>query len=390
MMSKAVVVGGSNGIGLSVALNLINNGYFVYIVDRVKPDNTYLNDDTKYEYIECDLTDFDEDKVNRVIEDMDVNTLFISAGFGRVAKFEDIPYCEIERQMKVNTLSAIHIIKLFYDRMLNDKNFMTGVMVSIAGIISSPLFSTYSASKAALTKFIEALNIELEKSGTQNRILDVSPGSLKGTRFNGKDNDLSLLDDVTSNIINKMQNHMTNYIPEYDEIYRGVIERYNNDPHKFGIESYDYKVNNGRLTGKKKCVIGYLSGTFDLFHVGHLNLLRRAKQCCDYLIVGVHPSAAHKNKETFIPLDERKAIVGACKYVDKVIDSKPEDSDVWDEYKYDKLFVGSDYKGTERFNRYEEYFKDKGVEIIYFPYTNSTSSTQMRELINNKIKEKDE
>lgn len=104
-----------------------------------------------------------------------------------------------------------------------------------------------------------------------------------------------------------------------------------------------------------------------IFHIGNLNLLKRAKQQCDYLIVGVHPSAAHKGKETFIPYEERVQIVSACKYVDRVVQSCPEDCDAWDLYHYGKLFVGSDYKGTERFNRYEEYFKDKSVEIVYFP-----------------------
>lgn len=76
-----------------------------------------------------------------------------------------------------------------------------------------------------------------------------------------------------------------------------------------------------------------------MFHVGHLNILKRAKQHCDYLIVGVHLSAAHKGKETFIPFEERMQIVGAVKYVDKVIPSMPEDMDVWSQYHYDRLFV---------------------------------------------------
>ncbi len=134
--------------------------------------------------------------------------------------------------------------------------------------------------------------------------------------------------------------------------------------------------------------IGYLSGTFDLFHIGHLNLLRRAKEQCDYLIVAVHDSGKWKGKETFIPFEERKEIVGACRYVDKVVDSPVEDSDAWVLYHFDKLFVGSDYKGTERFNRYEEYFKDKGVEIVYFPYTQSTSSTQIRALVSAALEKK--
>ena len=178
-----------------------------------------------------------------------------------------------------------------------------------------------------------------------------------------------------------MLNRETLFIPEYEEVYKNVINRYQNDSRKFGLESYDYKVSKNREDNKKHTVVGYMSGTFDLFHVGHLNLIKRAKQECDYLIVGVHPSAAHKGKETFIPLEERKAIVASCKYVDKVVDSTPEDSDSWALYHYDKLFVGSDYKGTERFKRYEEYFKDKGVNIVYFPYTKSTSSTQIRSLI---------
>lgn len=135
-------------------------------------------------------------------------------------------------------------------------------------------------------------------------------------------------------------------------------------------------------------IIGYLSGTFDLFHIGHLNLFRRAKEQCDYLIVAVHDSGKWKGKETFIPFDERKEIVGACRYVDKVVDSPVEDSDAWELYHFDKLFVGSDYKGTERFQRYEEFFKDKGVEIVYFPYTQSTSSTQIRALINSALEKK--
>ena len=136
-------------------------------------------------------------------------------------------------------------------------------------------------------------------------------------------------------------------------------------------------------TGKKK-TIGYLSGTFDLFHIGHLNLLKRAKEHCDYLVVGIHKDASHKGKETFIPFDERCEIVKHIDYVDEVIQACREDSDVWEIVKYDFLFVGSDYKGTERFNRYEEFFKDKGVKIIYFPYTTGTSSTQLRKVIDSK------
>ena len=140
-------------------------------------------------------------------------------------------------------------------------------------------------------------------------------------------------------------------------------------------------MDSGRFNDKPQLKIGYLSGTFDLFHIGHLNLLRRAKQYCDYLVVGVHKDALHKGKETFISFEERLEIVQSVKYVDKAIMSEREDCDVYLKgiVKYDYLFVGSDYKGTERFERYEKLFVDKDVKIIYFPYTKCTSSTQLRE-----------
>ena len=139
---------------------------------------------------------------------------------------------------------------------------------------------------------------------------------------------------------------------------------------------------------KKEMVIGYTTGVFDMFHIGHLNLLRRAKEHCDYLVVGVHRDASHKGKDAFIPFNERCEILRSTKYVDKVIESKREDSDVYEDIKYRFLFVGSDYKGTERFERYEKYFENKGVEIVYLPYTQTTNSTKLREALDSNIMSK--
>jgi len=100
-----------------------------------------------------------------------------------------------------------------------------------------------------------------------------------------------------------------------------------------------------------------------LFHVGHLNLLLGAKEYYDYLVVGVHRDASHKGKSTFIPYEERAKILENIKYVNKGIQSLPEDFDVCKIVKYNYLFVGSDYKGTKRFKRQED-FRDKDVEII--------------------------
>lgn len=372
---KAIVVGGSNGIGLAFVQHFIKCGYTkVYIIDKSESEYSH----SSVEFIKADLTDFDFDIFNNF---RDVSSVVITAGFGRPALFETFVDKEIDNGFRVNTIAAIKIIKRYYNVLKSNRNINFIVMGSIAGLVSSPMFSVYAATKAALSRFIESVNIELENEGTDNRILNVSPGSLKGTRFNGGDNQVELLSELVEIILKKAATKETLYIPQYDEVYQGVLTRYHNDAHQFGMESYEYKKNSGRINNKPQIKVGYLSGTFDLFHIGHLNLLRRAKQYCDYLVVGVHKDASHKGKQTYISFEQRAEIVKSIKYVDQVIESKPEDTDVYDEIKYDYLFVGSDYKGTERFNRYEKYFSDKGVSIIYFPYTSEVSSTELRAVV---------
>ncbi len=383
-MKKAVVVGGSNGIGLAIVKNLINKGYHVFVLDVCEPDATVLTDNQAYTYYRTNLLDFDETLFTELADCPDVSLLMITAGFGRVANFEHLHTAEIEKLLKVNTIAAIKIIRLFYHRIKSDCDFYCGVMGSIAGWCSSPMFSVYAASKAGLCRFVESINIELEADGCVNRVLDVSPGSIKGTRFDGGDNQPAQTDALAQQIVSNLFARETRFIPDFDATYADVLERYHADRHAYGLHSYAYKKESGRACNESRVCIGYLSGTFDLFHVGHLNLLRRAKEQCDYLIVGVHPDASHKGKETFIPFEERMAIVGSVRYVDKVVESCSEDSEAWDKWQYNKLFVGSDYKGTERFLRYEAYFADKNVKIVYFPYTQSTSSTQIRNTITSK------
>ena len=385
-MKKAVIVGGSNGIGLAISKNLIDKGYYLEICDRSGPEEGIL-DNERFHHNYCDLLDFNEDLFTELAADQQVEILMVTAGIGRVADFQAHHIAEIDKILTIDTVSTIKIFRIFYDRILSKDTFYAGVMGSISGWMSTPAAAVYAAAKAGVIRFVESVNIELEVAGTKNRILDVSPASFKGSRFYGGKNDLSITGPLADEIVDHLFNRDTRFIPQYEETFKAVLERYHSDPHEYGLHSYQYKKNSDRLDNSRKVKIGYLSGTFDLFHVGHLNLLRRAKAQCDYLIVGVHDSGSWKGKETFIPLEERKAIVGACKYVDKVVDSCREDSDAWDLWHYDRLFVGSDYKGTERFNRYEEYFKDKGVEIVYFPYTQSTSSTQIRKTVLLKTKD---
>ncbi len=131
----------------------------------------------------------------------------------------------------------------------------------------------------------------------------------------------------------------------------------------------------------KKYKVGYTTGVYDMFHIGHLNILKKAKEHCEYLVVGVTTDelVSYKNKQAVIPHAERMAIVESIKYVDKVVPQEDMDKmGAWEKHKFDVMFVGSDWKGTDKWNEYERQFSAVGVDIVYFPYTQGTSSTQLR------------
>lgn len=136
----------------------------------------------------------------------------------------------------------------------------------------------------------------------------------------------------------------------------------------------------------KKYKIGYTTGVFDMFHIGHLNILRRAKEQCDYLIVGVTTDAlceARKNKLPIICEDDRVAIVEAIRYVDRVVRQSDMDKlAAVRELGADAVFVGSDWKGTEAWNAYERQFAEVGCEVVYLDHTEGISSTVLRERLN--------
>ncbi|EJT6534348.1 adenylyltransferase/cytidyltransferase family protein [Clostridium perfringens] len=139
----------------------------------------------------------------------------------------------------------------------------------------------------------------------------------------------------------------------------------------------------------KKYKVGYTTGVFDMFHIGHLNIIKRAKEQCDYLIVGVSTDELvqeYKNKKPIIPFYERCEIVKALEYVDKVVAQENRDKFwAWKKLNFDVMFVGDDWKGKSLFVEVEEEFKKVGVDIVYFPYTKDTSSTILREKLVSKI-----
>lgn len=139
----------------------------------------------------------------------------------------------------------------------------------------------------------------------------------------------------------------------------------------------------------KKYKIGYTAGVYDMFHIGHLNVLKNAKAYCDYLIVAVSTDQVvikNKNKQPIIPFNERIEIVSSIKYVDSVVPQENYDIDekikAAKKYKIDVMFVGSDWKGTQKWNELERKLNAIGCDVIYLPHTDGISSTELR----NKLK----
>jgi len=134
----------------------------------------------------------------------------------------------------------------------------------------------------------------------------------------------------------------------------------------------------------KKMTIGYTSGVYDLFHVGHLNMLRNAKSLCDKLIVGVTTDelVAYKNKKAVIPFHERIEIVRNIKCVDAVVPQEDMNKmKQWGKLKFDVIFVGDDWYNTNKWKEFEAEFKEVGVQIVFFPYTKGISSTKLNEIL---------
>ena len=141
----------------------------------------------------------------------------------------------------------------------------------------------------------------------------------------------------------------------------------------------------------KKYKIGYTTGVFDMFHIGHLNILRRAKEQCEYLIVGVSTDEnvmQYKHKKPVIQYEQRKAIVEAIRYVDKVVPQENMDKfEAWQRLHFNVMFHGSDWKGSQMFLEIEKKLAGVGCDVVFLPHTEGVSSTMLTDKTNDSIKE---
>ncbi len=243
MIKRMLVVGGAGGIGLAIVEEMARRATTqkVYVVDKAPFPAQYAQ--PKIEAFRFDLTEEDYSFFDRF---QDIDALMITAGFGRLALFRDLPEQHIVDSFRVNTLPVLRLVKRFYDRLLSTDDFYCGVMGSIAGWMSSPFFSVYGATKAALKIFIESVNVELMKAGTGNRILNVSPGTIKSTGFYGGETDLAALQSLTEQILSHLEAKDDVFIPLYDEVFKDVLQRYHDDFRREGEHSYEYKLHSKR------------------------------------------------------------------------------------------------------------------------------------------------
>ena len=135
----------------------------------------------------------------------------------------------------------------------------------------------------------------------------------------------------------------------------------------------------------KKYKIGYTDGVYDLFHVGHLNMINTAKEHCEYLIVGVHGDEVVKEYKHRVPIineNDRRKIVASIKGVDEAVINQFRDKlKLWELHHFDVVFIGDDWKGTERWNQFEKVLGKLGVDVVYVPYTKGISTTEIRRKI---------
>ena len=143
---------------------------------------------------------------------------------------------------------------------------------------------------------------------------------------------------------------------------------------------------------EKKYKIGYTTGVFDMFHIGHLNIIKRAKEMCEYLIVGVSTDELvkeYKHKTPVIPFEERIQIVEAIRYVDEVVPQTSMDKfAAWERLHFDAIFHGDDWKGSAMYNEVEQKLNAVGVDMVFLPHTAGTSSTLLTEILHKNLGEK--
>lgn len=237
-MKKIVIIGGTSGLGLSIAIELRDRfcNANILLVGQTKPE--HLCTKFSFDFMQIDLSSPNYDW-NFCL---DSNFIIYAAGVGRITPFEEIEENEINKTISINAINAIHLINSKKKELISQDNCQISIVTSIAGKIPSPLFALYAASKALLCSYISSVNIELLKKKTKNRIIEIAPGYIEGTALYGKKINLDKLSSVSKTILNEIENKKCLIIPQDEKMYLEILERAHKNPSEFGNQSYEYKL----------------------------------------------------------------------------------------------------------------------------------------------------
>ena len=254
--ANVLITGGASGIGKIMGRMALEKGAKALIIWDVNQEALeataaeFASRGRVYIY-KVDITNSDlvaqtYQQIKQEVGAIDI--LINCAGIVRGNKtFDQQTVQDIRLTFEVNTIAPMVIAQQILPDMIARNRGHICNIASAGGMLSNPKMSVYGASKAALKIFIESVNVELEKCGTSNRILNVSPGSIKGTSFNHGTTDLSQTTPLASEIIEHLEAKDDLFIPQYEEIFKHVLARYQQDFRAEGRHSYEYKLNSGRL-----------------------------------------------------------------------------------------------------------------------------------------------
>ena len=232
------IVGGTAGLGLALSCYFIRNTNCTEVLVIGRQEHRGKLDDLRLRYQKKDL--MVENENWDFLDQYDI--IIYCAGVGQIKYFNQANYDDILTSVNINVLAPISLISSLQEKLVSKKDFRLVIITSIAGKLVSPLFALYGATKSCISNYIQSVNIELEKIGALNNIVEIAPGYIEGTSFYQKETRLDKLETIMPEFVKNITDGINFNIPLNSDLYYELIRECNADPEKFGRKSFDYKI----------------------------------------------------------------------------------------------------------------------------------------------------
>lgn len=243
---NVAIIGGTAGLGLALSHYFIKNTTCTEVLVTGRQEPRIKVEDPRLQYKRIDLVV--ENDNWHFLNKYDI--IIYCAGIGQLRRFNEDNHQDILSSVNINALAPISLINSYQNKLISKKDFRLVVITSIAGKLVSPLFSLYGATKSCISSYIQSVNVELNKMGALNKILEIAPGYIEGTSFYQKDTRLDQLETIIPEFIKNITDNISFNIPHNSELYINLIKECNTNPEQFGSKSYDYKYN--KILDRKK------------------------------------------------------------------------------------------------------------------------------------------